>query len=795
MGMNISDIKNIAIKNLAIQIDEQNNKNGQIDGNEVSLFDIGLSSLLELGHINESEAKEIWGLEKSNEAQPSSQGVTTPVELSKKDTKTNQTSVKQTVEKLVKSGVHPNDLIARLKIEYENPEYVSMINDVETILNLVNATNYQSKNDVNKIHKTVKKQLKDKEMWKDFHQDVLKSLEEQAEKTQIAKEYETLKDRYIGIKNTMANTNIVKEKGDNFKAYVEILKNELKNDKTWKKSYTKEAFEYVEKYAQEDAMIVAQSRLDDKTKGDDNKDIKKEMEKLNTSGDKYQDKAIKELKMDRKTFGRKHTYEKNLEELKNISREKLQKELDKDTFEKLNRSYLGTVKNPDGTYNLTQLAEAILSRAGVDYTVSRNDDDPEMGELTHVGRHLRSITGQEFSKSELKDLIKLSGIKYERRDRSFKAITREAFDLPSASAAATSGAILAPYVKVTQDAILRFADETTIQEVIKQLTEQGIKFDKVATKDGVALKILQNTTVNLKPLGPLASIIIEAAVKGLWTLAFGADKNEKSCMSVSDYDINDPTYTNPEKYKEYVAKNYHNAQKINAIHALVDTYVQAYGEDWHTHYQQGLRGMAGIGSKLNPAECSMMKYQKVDVPAPKQPDKTPNIPDNGPVENPPEQDPVDEKPCLVVTRENIKLDGTNGNPNSAKYYWDELIRMYYPNCLKENGGSHTMKEIRFRLRKVNNIPNNYPSVPKGIVLPYDLFGDGSCERTEKQNTTLRKRVKSNGRIKVLKMRDGSWNYGTQCPNADGNYGPTYWNSTSYKSKAEAERAGREAIGE
>ena len=96
--------------------------------------------------------------------------------------------------------------------------------------------------------------------------------------------------------------------------------------------------------------------------------------------------------------------------------------------------------------------------------------------------------------------------------------------------------------------------------------------------------------------------------------------------------------------------------------------------------------------------------------------------------------------AVVSPEEGIRLDGKDGSIDSSKYYWDELIEMFYADSLKDNGGMHTIKEIREQLKKVNNIPKNYPAIPKGLLMPSDLFGDGSCKRTEQKEISLRKRV-------------------------------------------------------
>ena len=654
---------------------------------------------------------------------------------------------------------------------------------------------YNSKEDVEKIHDSVKEQLKSADKWDGFHKDILGYLEEQAETAQIEKEYEGLVRRYSDIKKTMAGTELVKQQGDNFKAYVEILKDELQTKgadgkKEWNKSYTKEAFDYLEEYAKQDAKDVVESRLEDTT-GTSSRKIKKELKLQNKGKDDYQTDAIGDIKTERKIFARKNQVEKTAIDLENINREDLRKELGKELFEKLNRKYLGTVMNENGTYNLSKLSDEILTRVGADYKVNQSKDK-EMAELTNVERHLEAIMNTDLTEKEVKKLIKLCDYKIEGKNRMPKVLNAIAGGIGGAVSAFSSSPVINVYDRSALNLTLD-AQATNVDDIINQFAESGIKFDVTKlTNNQIKISIEDITEISRdnRMLDTLRGLGIGVLTSAIFDMVFGETKDEKSCMSISDYDINDERYTNADKYKEYVGQIYSKSpEKVEALGLLVDEYQRLYGDEWHAHFQQALRDMAGIGSKLNPEECRMMKFHK------------PEAPQTQPVQEPQQQQPqvqetheqgqgeeivVQQAPdCDIVTKEDITMKDSN------KFYWDEIINMYYSDCL----ANHTMKEIRFKLREVNNIQNNYKAIPANLLLPYDLFGDGSCSRTERKD--LQKSKLRGSRIvkaKTLKTPQGGWRGGIACKKTDGS-SDTTWVNGYYSTKAEAEAAARDLLGE
>ena len=808
MGMDI-DISNLEgnLKLYARLADGQDNGNEKIDTEkELSIFKGHAQTAVQNGEVTDADYKAVFGSEIKTPAPQTAQApVSNPVTLTKKQVKDHNERVKYSVKEMVKSGVAPKDLMAKLEKEYSNSaEYKQMLDEVNYTLNLVNGTNYDSKEGVENIHKKVKAQLKQDGKWDDFHKDLLDSLEDQAKTAQISKEFKTLVAEYESVKETMQKTEVVKQNGDNFKAYVEIVKDKLKKDKTWKESYTKEAFEQLEDYARKDAKKLVESRLANKTGATTKKGLRKELRGMNKGGDDYQNDAIQDIKTDRKVFARKHKVENKANALSSITADALRTELGKrgyqynfakkasahkignEIFEKLNKSYLPTVRKEDGTYDLSKLSEEIASRVGQDYKVNLSKDD-KMAELKNIQNHLRAITGQDFTNNETKVLINVLGFDREHKDHTPKILKTAVGAVGGGIAALSASSKL----NVSQAVELIIENSTIANDIIKQLEANGVKPGVTELADGsINIKVLQEYMKDSTITDILKGAGIGALTNALFDIVIGNGKDEKSCMSISDYDINDPTYTDAEKYKEYVANVFKkNPEKVDALHTLVDAYKEKFGDQWHAHFQQALRDMAGVGSKLNPEECRMIKYNKPKDGTPVKPPVNPDgtvqppqqdtVPPTNPENNP--EVPEAKENCHVEYKEDIKMADSN------KFEWKNIVKMYYSNCLK----THSISEITTKIKKYNNIPMNLKYIPAGIVLPYDLFGDGECTRTERQDV---KQGKVEQAKKVKKFNGQLGDAGVQarnvCQNRDGSYTATEW-TRRHKDRAGAEQEARE----
>ncbi len=763
MGMDI-DISKLEghLKLYARLADGQDNYNEKIDTEkELSIFKGHAQTAVQNGEVTEDDYKAVFGSEiKTPAAQTAKAPVSNPATLTKKQVKDHNERVKDSVKEMVKSGVAPKDLMAKLRNKYKNTEeYQQMLDEVNYTLNLVNGTNYDSKEGVENIHKKVKAQLKQDVKWDDFHKDLLDSLEKQAKTAQIYKEFKAIVAEYESVKTTMQKTEVVKQNGDNFKAYVEIVKDKLKKDKTWKESYTKEAFEQLEDYARKDAKKLVESRLANETGATTKKGLRKELRGMNKGGDAYQNDAIQDIKTDRKVFARKHKVENKANALSSITADALRTELGKrgyqynfakkasahkignEIFEKLNTSYLPTVMKEDGTYDLSKLSEEIASRVGQDYKVNQSKSDEKMSELKNIQNRLAKITGQDFTDNETKVLINMFGFDREHKDHTPKILKAAVGAVGGAAAALSASSKL----NVHQAVELTIENSTIANDMIKQLEAQGVKPGVTELADGsINIKVLQEYMKDSRITDILKGAGIGALTNALFDIVIGDGKDEKSCMSLTDYDINDPTYTNAEEYKEYVAKVFKkNPEKVDALHTLVDAYKEKFGDQWYKHFQQALRDMAGIGSKLNPEECRMIKYNK--------PKDVDNNNHNDGVHNDGDGDGDDIVPdrCPVEMRETTATDTTFTHKVKYGDSWSEIVKAYFPNykeCFGTLEGSKgAIRALKKALAtdadgKLNNalyqkLLAGY--IPKELNIPAEL---GGCKRNDEGKVQFKKPV-------------------------------------------------------
>lgn len=763
MGMDIDISKLEGSLKFYARLADGNGGNGneKIDTEkELSIFKGHAQTAVQNGEATEADYKAVFGSEIKTPAPQTAQApVSNPVTLTKKQVKDHKARVKDSVKEMVKSGVAPKDLMAKLEKEYSNSaEYKQMLDEVNYTLNLVNGTNYNSKEDVENIHKQVKAQLKQDGKWDDFHKDLLDSLEDQAKTAQISKEFKTLVAEYESVKATMQKTEVVKQNGDNFKAYVDIVKDKLEKNKTWKESYTKQAFDQLEDYARKDAKHLVESRLANETGATTKKGLRKELRGMNKGGDAYQNDAIQDIKTDRKVYARKHKVENKANALSSITADALRTELGKrgyqynfakkasahkignEIFEKLNKSYLPTVRKEDGTYDLSKLSEEIASRVGQDYKVNLSKDD-KMSELKNIQNHLRSITGQDFTNNETKVLINMLGFDREHKDHTPNILKTAAGVIGGAAAALSSTSKL----NVSQTVAMTIEDTQVAQDIIKQLEASGVQPGVTELADGsISITVLQEYMRDSTITDILKGAGIGVLTSALFDVVIGNGKDEKSCMSISDYDINDPTYTDAEKYKEYVANVFKkNPEKVDALHTLVDAYKEKFGDQWHAHFQQALRDMAGVGSKLNPEECRMIKYNK-----PKDVDN--NNHDDG-VHNDGDGDGDDIVPdrCPVEMRETTASDTTFTHKVKYGDSWSEIVKAYFPNykeCFGTLEGSKgAIRALKKALAtdadgKLNNalyqkLLAGY--IPKELNIPAEL---GGCKRNDEGKVQFKKPV-------------------------------------------------------
>lgn len=739
---------------------------------EYSLFENYAKSDLEAGTITEADYKGIFGLEtatKTEEVTPSettSVAITNPIAVSKKEAKRDQEKIKDSVKDMVKQGVTPQELISELKNKYTNPQFASVINEVQEVLNIVNGTNYNSKDDVKNIHDTAKKTLKAAGKWDGFHKDVLSALEDQAEANQIEKEFQVMLVNYNEVKAACKAEGLA----PNFEEYVKVVKENFKD----KKSYTKQALKQLEDWARDEAMGIQEVRLE-ASQGTSKRQIRKELRAQNTAGDSYQNDAIQDLKTERRIFARKHKAEKRGKELSHLNKETLISELGKrgyqynfvkkaaahkigtNIYDKLKNKYLETIKNEDGTYDLSKLQDDLLNYVGQDYKVNQSKDE-QMSEMFNIKVRLKDLTGEDFTDNETKVLLNVLGFDREHKDRApqlGKAVYSGIVAALGAIGAIGNGEII-QHVGVT----IKLGSVADAKEFTDLLKQQGVKTSTEEVNGQVNVRILVDQTVRAGLLNILKGAGIGVLTSAMLDIILGNKRDEKSCFSVSDYNKDDPTYTDPEKYKKHFANTTKNKAKSDAMNTLVDAYVEKYGENWHSELHNTILKTAGIGSKMNPEECRVLRFQKPEAKPPVKPEQ------ETPVKT--EQEVKPEQCGLEMDEQ--KVDTTYTHTRKGGDTWGGIVSAYYPCLVEEKGLSGAIRALKTALATDENGNLNratYHALLKGTDLPktMDLPAKiGDCKRVD--NAQVKKvRVHGGGRARIQHV--GSKSGYTQYTATDG----------------------------
>ena len=136
MGIDKIEISTLTGK-LQAQANVVDDGNGILEGKEIELFQNAAKAA---GLAESEDYKAIFGAD--IKAAPAS---TTPVVLSKKETKTKQNAVKDFTKTLVKGKVRPENLMTELKKQFPEAKYSPMLKDVEYVLGLVTKAVKESK--------------------------------------------------------------------------------------------------------------------------------------------------------------------------------------------------------------------------------------------------------------------------------------------------------------------------------------------------------------------------------------------------------------------------------------------------------------------------------------------------------------------------------------------------------------------------------------------------------------------------------------------------------------------------
>ena len=251
------------LKTAAEQVNVGKDKKLTTDA-EISAFMVAADKLVNAGLIDEIY-KETLGLTITQEttAAPVVEQYDAPTSrkeahTERKEQKDYRNSVKKFVKEAVDNTVRADEahtyerttienIVAGLKNEYTNPDYAQAIKEVEEVVALVKATEFNSKKDVNHIKQEIKKGLNS------FQRDIVDSLVDMAKEEQIKKETAQLNEIY--------NAKRKEHEGEkeNFTQFVKDVKGEIKEQKI-KGSYYGIALDNVKETAKKDSELLQDNK-------------------------------------------------------------------------------------------------------------------------------------------------------------------------------------------------------------------------------------------------------------------------------------------------------------------------------------------------------------------------------------------------------------------------------------------------------------------------------------------------------------------------------------------------------
>lgn len=586
---------------------------------------------------------------------------------------------------LVSKGATLDNVVELLSKKLFNEKYKDAVAQVEFFVNGIYDVGFNSKEDIQKLKKAVIEELELAGVDK-TDREIIDKLVELAEKEQIEKEYQEL----VKIYNTIKKYEYGEHKIHNFEYYIEAMKPAMDYEGIKETSYySGKAYDMIIAHIKEDCDGVVDANRA-YTTGETARAVKAELHDMRAKGDKVAQKAINNDKDDTKLDARYNKFHRNADDLKTITRKELEDELGDDLVNELDKAYLPTVQNEDDTYDLTALVEIFDKRMGDNYKINRSTD-VEMSEYKHIKDDIRELTGRDdLSRSDYKKLRKLCAVKMEQSDHS----ASRAFGVDRIRDAIIGGvAALGTSVKINVNHQTDFILSTNLaNQLEEQFGAKGIDVDVTELGNAkVKVSIRDTKLVDLRALEVIGGIGLGYLQGALLSMIVGAEKDETSCFSVSDFDYSDPDYTNLENYEEKIKAKYPGT-KGEAIVALAKTFKDENGNFDRQAFDSAVNNIAGLGSRIT---CEEMNNHKIV-----------QIKQNKPTQT---QEVVMETPHTIAIKDiegekpefaNIPtIDGTHTT-------WEKLVTQYdclngieidpnkYPTCAKNRG------KLAVRLLKV-----------------------------------------------------------------------------------------------
>ena len=650
-NLDIASIKkNETLKQLMLNVDKKYSDDTKFSGNGNEKIDTVFeesalrgkirTALVDGSLIEDDEVKAVanaLGLDIDKE---NKKGITVT-----RPTKASRNVFEANVKELVKKTNSPDELMNALRARYIGQNGVpaearELLADATEIYAAVKATNYKTKEDVDKIHDTVKKQLKDKKKYSGLNKDILKAFEELAEKEVKNKEFKALVNRFEAVKSTMSATDIVKEKGDHYKAYLHIVKDELKKDGTWKKSYTKEAYDMLEDYAKKKSENTHDAAYDAQALG---MTVPKTDISFGKTNNNKRHEELAELKI---------AVDKRIEGMKTLTRQEIQKALGAELTSKLAVYINDHTDSATGKIDLsgliTDAKEGVRHHVGADNTMNRNYDDPLLDERHWTRYGLEELTGATLTDKEAQKIADFAGIPMQKKSHNVWKATKK--NLPMLATGAAVGATFGVYAdqSVTINVAAEMADK-----IVNQL---GSAATKTLSADGLTANIDIRQVADLRALCALGGAFEALGIGILKDVIFGMKENEKSCfaqLKASQY------HTLPE-LEHFVKKEFPDKAQAVMTMATLPRFMNEDGS-WNSQkFYDFINGdVAGQGSVINHDECTMAGTV---IP-----------PETNKVEKVDGEKFMEEK----VNQNDTRFDGVVPSiPNARHYRWENVTKIY-----------------------------------------------------------------------------------------------------------------------
>ena len=568
---------------------------------------------------------------------------------------------------------------------------------------------------------------------------IYNTLVNQAKREMQVAHAQELKEKYQEIKSDEVKDG----ENPNFTA----LKKETL-DEMGRSNYTASERRLFKKAVKDDAIAYLEGKLDD-TKNHTSYSIReKELKKSDTADDYIEKSARRAIKWQAGISAKKNRRDYRYEVLASVTDRDIrygiknadalgdhttegELGLGSELYYKLYRAYLDNpnkpyVKNSDGTYNLQKLADAVNYRTGADATVNRSSDT-EQSEIDNARYEIHKETGipeDALSDSDVIKIAKMCGNRIEPKEHNLAGV------LPFVGADILEELRLGfnnkgELIYIGGDVInFTLTSSKEIQTMIKAETitvDEVIKIENIIKgmikKGDITVVINPENWVKLlspNALGLLASILL--------ALAIGKDRQfEKSCISISDFDVNNSRYTNLTQYKEYVIDKFpRNQFKAAGLSALAASKMKNGKIDVAAQRSE-INRYAGVASNINCEELWMLLH---DVGKSK----------------PSEQQPVIRKAVVQPLTPHYEEEKEVPDEKEAFIHyrkggdsWGGIVRAYYP-CLvqkyekeygKKYGISKAIKVLQRALCTDNGVFNeaqfkkltSCSDVPKQILLP------------------------------------------------------------------------------